>query len=151
MKVIGVGNRWRHDDAAGLEVAARLRSRLPEIEVLEREGEPVGLLEAFEGADAVVIVDAVSSGAKAGFVRRLNASSEPLPASYFAASTHHFGLPEAIELARALGRLPERTVVYGIEGVCFEAGEGLSAEVGEAVERAVEAVYEEVGVCTSGS
>ena len=38
-------------------------------------------------------------------------------------------LPEAVELARELDRLPRRLVVYGIEGESFEAGEGLSPAV----------------------
>jgi len=46
--VIGVGNPWRGDDAAGLAVARLLRGTVsPEVEVLEREGEPTGLVDAW--------------------------------------------------------------------------------------------------------
>jgi hydrogenase maturation protease len=44
-------------------------------------------------------------------------------------STHGFGLAEAIELARALGGLPPRCVVYAIEGSSFEEGAALSPPV----------------------
>ena len=64
------------------------------------------LMDAWEGAETVWLVDAVSSGAQAGAVHRVDASEEELPARLFRASTHHFGLAEAVELARALGRLP---------------------------------------------
>lgn len=146
--MIGVGNRFRGDDAVGLWVVGRLRGWLPTVEVLEREGEPTGLMDAWEGARAVWLVDAVSSGAPPGTVRRLEAGSRPLPSRLFPPSTHAFGLAEAIELARALHRLPERVVVYGIEGERFAAGEGLSPRVEEAAERVAARVREEVERCT---
>jgi hydrogenase maturation protease len=140
--VIGVGNDWRRDDAAGLAVARRLRGRVPaRVCVLEREGEPVALLEAWTGADEAVVIDAISSGAPPGTVHRLDAGRSPLPAQLFRGSTHALGLAEAVELARVLGRLPDRMLVYGIEGETFAAGSGLSP----AVARAVERVADELG------
>ena len=56
-----------------------------------------------------------------------------LPAGRFMASTHHFGVAEAVEWARALGRLPEALEVHGIEGADFSVGEHLSEPVREAV------------------
>ena len=151
MRVIGVGNRWRSDDAAGLHVARRLLEDGPAgADVLEREGEPAGLIEAFAGTEALVVVDAVSSGSPPGTIHRVEAGEAALPAEVFGASTHLLGLAEAIELARALGRLPKRVVVYGIEGRVFEAGEQLSPEVEDAVERVAIAVREEVERCTNG-
>jgi hydrogenase maturation protease len=150
--VIGVGNPWRRDDAAGLAVARRLRGTLPEsVEVLEREGEPSGLIDAWAGADTVWLVDAVFSGAAPGTVRRLDASDAELPAELFRASTHHLGLAEAVELARAMGRLPAQVVFYGIEGASFDAGEELTPEVEAAVVRVAEMLRAEVNRCTSGS
>jgi hydrogenase maturation protease len=116
--------------------------------VLEREGEPTSLIDSWEGADAVWLVDAVSSGAEPGTVHRLDASEGELPAALFRASTHHFGLAEAVELARAVGRLPRKTIVYGIEGDSFETGETLSPEVEAAAARVADAVREEVARCT---
>jgi hydrogenase maturation protease len=148
--VVCVGNRWRGDDAAGLEVATLLRGTLPEeAEVLEREGEPTALMDAWEGAETVWLVDAVSSEAQAGVVHRVDASEETLPARLFRASTHHFGLADAVELARALGRLPPRTIVYGIEGARFGAGAELSPGVTAAVPQVATSIRREVVECTS--
>jgi hydrogenase maturation protease len=150
--VIGVGNPWRGDDAAGLAVARLLRGTLPpEVEVLEREGEPTGLVDAWEGAEAVWLVDAVVSGATPGTVHRLDASVQELPAELVSASTHHLGIAEAVELARALGRLPARVVFYGIEAAGAEPGDKLAPEVEAAVERVAAALREEVAGCTSAS
>ena len=49
-------------------------------------------------------------------------------------STHAFGVADAVELARALGRLPGRLDVYAIEGASFTAGDSLSPEVERAVD-----------------
>jgi hydrogenase maturation protease len=148
--VIGIGNAWRRDDAAGLVAVRQLRGTLPaEVEVLEREGEPSGLIDAFDGVEAMWLLDAVSSGASPGTVHRLDAVESALPAGMFGTSTHHLGLGEAVELARALGRLPERLVVFGVEGAEFGAGDGLAPEVEAGAARAADAVREEVLACTS--
>jgi hydrogenase maturation protease len=145
LRVVGFGNRWRRDDAVGLEVAARLRAELSDdVEVLEREGEPTGLISEWGPEDEVWLVDAVSSGAAPGTVHRIDASERELPAAIFRASTHHLGVPEAVEVARALGRFPARLVVYGIEGANFEAGRGLTPEVEGALEQVVAALRVEV-------
>jgi hydrogenase maturation protease len=147
--VIGVGNAWRNDDAAGLAVARLLEGTLPpEVEVLEREGEPTALIDAWEGAGTVWLVDAVSSGAEPGTVHRYDAGSAELPARLFDTSTHHVGLAQAVELARALGRLPKTAIVYGIEGGSFETGETLTPEVEAAAAQVAAAVREEVAECT---
>ena len=49
--VIGVGNAWAGDDAAGVLVARMVRDRAPDgVAVIEHEGEPTALLDAWEGA-----------------------------------------------------------------------------------------------------
>jgi hydrogenase maturation protease len=131
-------------------VARALVGAFPDdVDVLEREGEPTSLMDAWEGADAVWLVDAVSSDAAPGMISRIDAAAEAVPPAFACSSTHHFGLPEAVELARAVGRLPPRLVIFGIEGASFAAGETLSAEVQAAVEPVADAIRAEVLACTS--
>jgi hydrogenase maturation protease len=145
LALIGVGNRFRRDDGAGLEVARRLRlTRPPGVTVLEQEGEPASLIEAWTTAVEALVIDAVSSEAEPGTLHRFEATEEPLPAELFRASTHALGVAEAVELARELDRLPARLVVYGIEGESFEAGEGLTPAVQDAVGRLVMELYREL-------
>jgi len=130
--VIGLGNELRGDDGAGIEVARRLRGLAAEagIDVRAQQGEPAGLINAWSGRKAVLIVDTMRSGAEPGTICRFDASCEPLPAQLRgSSSTHALSLAEAIELARALGRLPPRVVVFAIEGQRFETGAALSDEV----------------------
>jgi hydrogenase maturation protease len=110
----------------------RLRERGMQtgIEVSERLCEANDLLEAWQGRDAVVLVDAMRSGEAPGTIRRFDVSSEPLPARLRCSmSTHAFGLHDAIELGRALNRLPRRVIVLAGEGRHFEAGATPSGEV----------------------
>ncbi|HEV2426574.1 MAG TPA: hydrogenase maturation protease [Terriglobia bacterium] len=144
--VIGIGNEYARDDAAGLRVARVLKAQAPGgVEIQEQSGEGTALLESWKGADAVIIIDAANSGRPPGTLHRFDASREALPAESFRASTHLVGLREAFELARALNRLPPEVVVYAIEGGEFSAGEGLSPELERAIPAAVAAVIGEIG------
>jgi hydrogenase maturation protease len=145
--VLGIGNAWQGDDAAGLAAARRLRERAPEgVDVRELEGEPVSIVDALDGATEAFLVDAVRSGAEPGTVHRLDVTNEPVPATLSAASTHTLGVGEAVELARALGRLPGRVVLYGIEAESIAAGDELTPAVARAVDVVVEELLAE---CTS--
>jgi hydrogenase maturation protease len=144
-----MGNLYRRDDAAGLVVAQHLRQEAPgHVTVIEEEGEPTALLEAWKGAHAVVVIDAVFSGAEAGTIHRLDAHAARIPQELFRYSTHAVSVAEAIELARALGQLPPKLVVYGIEGKDFRAGVGLSPEVEGRVGELVERVLRELPAAT---
>ncbi|HEV8461166.1 MAG TPA: hydrogenase maturation protease [Gaiellaceae bacterium] len=150
--VIGVGNTYRGDDAAGLAAARELSELVPEgVLVLTTEQEPSRLLDAWAGANVAILVDAASSGDAPGAVKRFDASVDPIPAGVFRSSTHAFGVGDAIEMARALGTLPERVVVYAIEAERFELGAPLSPRAAVGVERVVEAVLEDIKEeqCTS--
>ena len=130
-----VGNTLRGDDAAGLAVLALLEGTLSDgIRLVGCEGEPVALLDAWDDCDVAVVVDATHSGAEPGTVRRIAAHETRLPDELTRSSTHVLGVGEAIELARALGKLPPRTIVFGIEGSRFDTGTPLSPEVAAAIE-----------------
>ncbi len=124
MLILGCGNRERSDDAAGLLV--------PGCRPVQN---PLDLMEEWQGHDDVVVVDAVVSGAPPGTIIEWDAISCPLRAVEFRCSTHGFGVAEAVELARALGRLPAKLTIFGIEGRDFTPGGAPSVEVLEAVER----------------
>ena len=128
--LIGLGNPFRGDDGAGLEVASRVRS-------VESHPCLLGsyeLMDLWEGADEVIVVDAMVSDAAAGTVRRFDPHREALPSKTFA-STHAIGIAETIEMAKLLGTLPDRMTVYGIEASDVTPGTELSPTVEEAVAR----------------
>jgi hydrogenase maturation protease len=143
--IIGVGNEYRGDDGAGIAVARRLRALFPTaVTILEGSGEGVALMEAWQDASWVMLVDAVRSGASPGTIHRLDARAAALPMGFFHYSTHAFSVAEAVELARSLDQLPAHLVVFGIEGANFAAGVELSPAVAQAVEAVAERVAEEI-------
>ena len=137
IRVIGVGSE-QADDSAGLAVAERLRrGPLPAgVDVVECPRPGLDLLDELSGADAVVVVDAMQSGRPAGTVRRIPIESLRSQRGY---SSHDLGVAEALELATALGRIPRRIEIVGIEGGIAGDG-GLSRAVARGVEAAVEEV-----------
>ena len=144
--VVGLGAPDRGDDAVGVVVARGVAARcLPGVDVVVHE-DPTDLVELWTGRELVVVVDAVRSGAEPGSVVLLEtgAVGERLPEAAWGRTgrggTHAFGLAAAVELARALRRLPPRVVLVGVEAISFEHGAPLSPPAAAAVPTAVDRV-----------
>ena len=101
-------------------------------------------MAAWEHADAVWLVDAIRCNGVAGRVVRIDARLDTVPADFFRYSTHAFSVAEAVELARVLGTLPERLVIFGVEGADFGSGEGLSPRVARAAAEVAARVLDEI-------
>ena len=60
--IIGIGNEYRGDDAAGLLAARKLRNYdLKGIEVIENNGDGAELINKWTGRKKVILIDAVQS------------------------------------------------------------------------------------------
>ncbi|MDH6121367.1 hydrogenase maturation protease [Kitasatospora sp. GAS204B] len=154
--VIGVGNEYRRDDGVGRTVVARLAERavarpLPDGTTLRVcDGDPARLLTLWEAADLAVVVDAAHAHpGHPGRVHRLELGSERLSPSDGPTSSHGLGLGEAVELARALDRLPGTLVVYAVEGANTTMGTGLSAPVAAAVDPLVARIADDLRAATA--
>ncbi len=147
--VIGIGNRDRADDALGLIVIDRLQAAaLPGVRLATARGDVLTVLDLFEGTGRVLMVDAMRSGAAPGYILRLDASSGVVKAQLDSfASTHTVNLAEAIELARALGKLPPSLIIFGVEAADFTLGNGLSPAVAAALDDVIGQIREECA-CT---
>jgi hydrogenase maturation protease len=143
--VIGVGNRHRGDDALGLETAERLEAPLrAHARVVPFDGESTGLLDLWTGAGLVVLVDALPSHGRPGRIHRFEENLADLLGEQPTSSTHALSVGEVWRLGATLGQLPERLVVFGVEGERFAPGIGLSPAVARSLEPLVAAVTEEV-------
>ena len=149
--VVGLGSADRGDDAVGPEVSRAVAERdIPGVRILEHE-DPTGLLDLWSGHDTVVVVDAVRSGGPVGSIHQLETSNGAprIPERAWSATgrggTHAFGLAAAIELGRALHRLPARLVVIGVEADSFEYGAPMTAPVAAAVQAAADRVLAVLG------
>jgi hydrogenase maturation protease len=129
--VIGVGNRMRRDDGAGPAVLDALAGE--GFQTAEVPGDCARLIDLWEGRGAVHVVDAMRSEQATGAVLRFDAIRETIPRGRFLHTSHAFGVAEAVETARLLGRLPGRLILWGVEGEDFGPGDGLSPAVAAAV------------------
>jgi hydrogenase maturation protease len=146
---VGIGNRYRRDDGAALRLADELRAlALPDLTVMEATDDVIRLVEIWCAYDQVIIADAVVTGEEPGTLHRRDPLAHPLPRHWFKVSSHQLGVVEAIELGRAMKRLPPRMSFIGIEGIDFGEGEGLTAAVDAALDIAIAVVKGEVN-CTA--
>lgn len=143
--IIGVGNEFRRDDGVGLTIARTMAQlKWDGVTVTEQSGEGAALMDAWRQAKNVFVTDAVEAGGVPGEVFRIDGNRETIPAAFFHYSSHAFSVGEAIELARALGTLPPRIILYGVQGADFAAGTGLTEAVNTAAEKVVEQITREI-------
>lgn len=142
--VIGVGNEFRRDDGVGPVIADGIRTLdLPGTRVVTTDGEPGRMLDAWANVDVAVVIDAVlCRDSVPGRVHRMDIDG--IPGGTAANSSHGLGVPEAVELARALDRMPGRIVFYTVEVGDTGFGTGLSARVAAAVPTVTAAVLREL-------
>lgn len=146
VQVLALGNPQRGDDGVGPAVATRLHGRLPADVALRVCGSNVlGLIEDWVGVAALVCVDASAPQGEPGRICRLDLATDGLARELSPASSHGFGLAEAVELARVLGVAPSWIVIYAVEGCRFATGAALTAEVAAALDEVAERILDEVG------
>ncbi len=143
IKIIGIGQSMRGDDAAGLR-AVRLwqeqfqdRRDRPHIEVELAELPGIGLLNLIDGVRVVILVDAVRSGSKPGTVSVL--SEKQLDAfANGSSSAHGLGVADTLALGRKVlpSQMPEKLILIGIEAGDISLGETLSEGVQMAIPEA---------------
>jgi len=144
--IIGVGNDYRSDDGAGLQAARELGSlNLPRVKIVDGVGDGTDMINAWQDAGAVFVIDSVLSGAEPGTVHRFDGLKDQIDEEIFAGySTHAYSIPKTIKLARTIDRLPSALVIYGIEGRSYAPGKGVSPEVALAVRKVVKRISEEI-------
>lgn len=141
--VIGVGNRDRGDDAAGPIVCDRLGAQLgttAAVRTFVCEGSILDLALHWEHDDHVIIVDAMQPGTEPGRIVTFDATTEPMPTPG-ALSTHEIDVAVAVELARAIGRMPAQLLLIGIE----VAQTDWAALPSEPVDAAIDVVVDLIG------
>ena len=131
--MVAVGSPWG-DDALAWEVVRQLRPRFgdrPGIELHALEGGQ-RLLDVLDGQGTLLVVDAAATGKAPGTIHCFE-WPEPRVEALRPASTHDMQPAEALRLAGALGLLPPRVVVFGIEIQWLDPHHGLSPSVTAAV------------------
>ena len=143
--VIGLGNEDRGDDRCGLEALRKLKKRIGKgVQFHECLAGATSLIDLWDGADVVIVVDAVQSGKAPGTIVRIEVGSEPLSSPIGTTSTHGISLTDAVSIGQSLKRFPRKLVIYGIEATDFTLGAGLTPSVARAVDDVVNKIANEV-------
>ena len=142
--VIGIGNEYRCDDAAGFLVVRKLKEKnIPSVKVIEHNGDGVSLMDIWQDYSRIIIVDAMQSNNKPGSIQKINVKTK-LPKSLSPNSSHLFSIMEAIETAKVFKKLPDDLQIFAIEGKNFQHGTDISHEVNESIDKAVELIISEL-------
>ncbi|MEW6353240.1 MAG: hydrogenase maturation protease [Pseudomonadota bacterium] len=129
VRVIGLGSPWG-DDQAGWRAAAALREMFDEnavdVRVLDRPG--AALPQHWQNSDWVVLLDAVRGVGEVGRIHALEGAAIRRYATS-GLSSHNIGVAEAVALADAVGALPRRLYLLGLEIGAPQPSAKLSPEV----------------------
>ncbi len=106
--VIGVGAEWQ---GAGPLVVYLLRHmNVPDVRLVESDGDPAELVELWDEADLAVVVEGLPADDSPGRIHRL-ATLDPTVATGASPGS----VSAAAGLGESLGRMPRRLMAYGIE------------------------------------
>lgn len=142
--VIGLGNRYRHDDAVGIAAATALGElALPDVEVTTDIVDPLALLDVWSQARLAIVIDAaIATASTVGHIRCLDladvvSSADPL-------SSHSIDVGRTYALGKELDRIPEALRIYAVDVTNTGHGAGLTAPVELALRDLVARVAAEI-------
>lgn len=146
MKIIAVGNSFYGDDGVGAAVLehARAADLWPDAELMDLGTDALAMVDHLDPARLNVVIDAAVMGLAPGAVAVFGPDEVRLLIRSDHLSLHGFGLADAFDLARRLGRLPDQLRIVGVQPARVEINTGLSDEVAAAVPGIVAAINAEV-------
>jgi len=140
--VLGIGNVLLRDEGIGCHVAHALAEiPLPDVEIVDG-GTCPDVLQLFEDADKLVIVDAVKGGGTPGQIYRfyledITLEQKPL------LSLHDMSLVDSLKLIQLWHNIDE-AVIIGVEPGEIGWGLELSPELQEKIPQIIDAILSEL-------
>lgn len=143
--VLGVGNLLLSDEGVGVHVARELMGMElpPGVSVIEGGTAGLSLLSLIQGAERLIVIDAVKGEQAPGAVYRFDMDEIENSARGLIASVHSLGVREVLDLCALTGKVPQ-TIVIGIEPKTMEIGIELSNEVRSKVSLILSMVLQEI-------
>jgi hydrogenase maturation protease len=113
--VLGIGNPILSDDGVGIEIARRLKERVPGITAEETNEAAVSLLDLIAGYDRLIVIDSIKTGqGRPGELYKLGL--EDLGGNLDFASLHGMDIATAFEVGESLGcPMPRSVSIYAVE------------------------------------
>ena len=140
--VLGIGNVLLKDEGIGCHVAHALAGiPLPDVKIIDG-GTCPDVVQFLEGADKLVIVDAVKGGGMPGQIYRFHLEDITLEQKPFL-SLHDLGLVDSLMLMQLWHKTGE-AVVIGVEPRDINWGLELSPELQEKMPQIIDAILAEL-------
>lgn len=142
--IVGIGNLYRGDDAAGWAVIDGLMEKVGSvIKLVKKRGDIFELIDIFGHYKTVYLVDACQSNASIGTWQRIDAQKQSVIEENPQTSTHGFSVSQAISLAKNLDQLPNKLIIYAINGDSYTISDKFSPSVAKSVDSVVNAILNE--------
>ena len=142
--VLGVGNELFRDEGVGVHAARILQTKLlpSDVEVIDGGTSP-DIWSLIDGADKLIIVDAVRGGCEPGTIYRFT-PQQIVADRGIVTSVHQMGILENLSLMELVGGKPKVTVIIGVEPAELEPGLELSAKLQERMPKIIQTVLGEI-------
>jgi len=144
--VLGTGNELFKDEGVGVHVARILQTKLPpsstDVEVIDGGTSP-DIWSLIDGADKLIIIDAVRGGCEPGTIYRFT-PRQIVAETGIITSVHQMGILENLSLIELVGSKPGETIIIGVEPSELEPGLELSPELQKRMPKIIQTVLEEI-------
>lgn len=142
IKIIGCGNILRKDDGIGVYVIEELKKITisNDVELIDAGTRCLDIFSFLEGAQKIIIVDAVKNGKRPGTIYHMDIDREKINTDRLNfISTHDFNWQNALSVGREIfkDRFPEKITFFGIEVENIDVGLGLSEAVKQSLPRVI--------------
>ncbi len=144
--VLGIGNVLLSDEGVGVHAVKALLQRYDlsaGVEVVDGGTTCMELLPELEGAEYLIVVDAIRIGRPPGSIVRLEGDQVP---AFFKTklSPHHVGLSDILAALAFKGSVPSHVGLIGVQPVTLSLGMELSPEVKARLDEVVGLVVAEL-------
>jgi hydrogenase maturation protease len=150
ISVLGVGNLLLKDEGVGVHLVQKLAGSVDYTNVnIIDAGTCSDFLSLVDGyTDKLIIIDAVKAGNRPGTIYRLSVNDVGMDSAPYI-SMHERGVLDSLKTMALLNRLPESTVIIGIEPKTIDFGLDLSPEVEEKLPEIISLVLKEIEETTA--
>jgi len=148
--ILGIGNLLLKDEGIGVHLVQKLADVVDKTKVnIIDAGTSPDFLSLVDGnIDKLIVVDAVKAGSEPGTIYRFSPDNLDLDSTWLI-SLHDIGVLDSLKIMSLFDRLPESTVIIGIEPKTIDFGLDLSPEVEEKLPEIINLVLKEIEETTA--
>jgi hydrogenase maturation protease len=144
--ILGVGNILLKDEGVGIHVIHALQDNplLTDagVELIDGGTSP-NVSYLLDGADRLIVIDAVEGGCEPGTIYRFRANEIEQEGKSLL-SVHEMGLIEDLQVMEIIEGKPKDTIIIGVEPKEIGVGLELSSELEQKIPQIVKVVLEEI-------